>query len=313
MNSSSSLLSPSSSSFILRLLFISSILLVLVLLLVGCGSGGGDTLASYNFKQGSNGLNMKLVDNAPPSKIYPQSSFKMILELDNQAAYDVSDGMVKIVGLDNNYFKVAPLEQSFDTLAGRSLTSPSGDKVYLEFDGLSAGLFENAQEYSGVYFIKTSFHSTLDFVETVCINPNLYAVYDAGCKVKEKETYSGQGASLAVSQMEEIMYPGAGAGAEFRITLRNKRNMDSQVGFVNLMSATLGGEDIPCEFQGEVSNKRSKQFKDQQEVILVCKKPLRQQSSYQTSLALHFTYDYSQKLESRLLLVNPERRAGVFG
>lgn len=289
------------------------ILLILFLLIIGCGSDGTKGL-DYNFKQGINGLQLKMVPNAPPDKIYPQSNFKLILELDNQAAYDLADGVIRIEGIDETYFKLNLIEQSFERLVGRSLTTPAGEKVFLEFEGLSGPIFQNADQFVNNYFVKAFFHSSLEFVNTVCINPNLYEVYDSGCKVKNQESFNGQGAPLAVTEMEEIMYPGPGAGVEFRLLLKNKGDHLSQIRFINVQEAFLGSEQIDCKFQNSGSNPRTIDLKDKkQEIILICKKPLRDTSSYQTSLSLAFTYDYEMKQQERLILVNPQKRFNSWG
>src|SRR3989344_976696 len=142
------------------ILFTTVILLLLVL--AGCGSDNGGEVISYNFKQGTGELNYRFVEKAPPEEIYPISSFKMILELDNQMAYDISNGQVKIRGLDPKFFKIEPLEQSF-SLLGRSFSAPEGEKNYLEFSGMSGPLFQNSDEYEGNYFLIFSFDSELDF------------------------------------------------------------------------------------------------------------------------------------------------------
>src|SRR3989344_2921190 len=131
---------------------------VSMFLLAGCGSDTASGL-DYNFKQGTTGLRLHLLENAPPEQLYPLSNFKLVLELDNQAAYDVRDGVVSIVGLDEKYFKVLPREQSFEVLAGRSLTTPNGEKVFLEFDGTTGDLFQNAEQYVNVFFVEARYNS----------------------------------------------------------------------------------------------------------------------------------------------------------
>ena len=81
------------------------LILVLALLLFSCGSPG-EKQTTYNFKQGYGGLQLSFLENAPPEKIYPNSEFKLIVKLDNQAAYDLINGKVRIVGLDDRYFQI---------------------------------------------------------------------------------------------------------------------------------------------------------------------------------------------------------------
>ena len=279
-------------------------ILLIILLLVSCSSNSGNQQATYNFKQGIGQLNIKFLDNAPPNKIYPQNQFKIIAELDNQQAYDIVGGQVRIVGLDEKYFGVFPLEESFDTLMGKSLVSPAGDKIFMEFTGESGLLFQNAQSYSNTFFLKVKYDSKVEFSDAVCINPNLYEVYDSGCKRQDRKSYSGQGAPLAVTRLEQVTFPaGTGANVEFRLDVENRGN--GKAGFVNLIGSKLGGKEINCVFQGKgVIDEHRVEFKDkQQKSTLICKVFLKDQSSYETTLTTEFIYDYELKKQQRLNLV----------
>ena len=226
------------------------ILLIALLLLIGCGSDSGDRALTYNFKQGMSELDVSFLDNAPPERIYPTTPFKIIVTLDNQAAYDVTAGTVHIVGLDEHFFRVDQQEQFFDLIEGRSALAPSGGKQFLEFDAAAGELFQNAEEYVNTFFVKVRYNSKMDFQDTICINPNLYAVYDAGCKVEDSKGYSGQGAPLAVQELEEIMSPGG--SVELRLHVRNEGQ--GKINTVYMGSTLLGGEELPCEFQNAGKN-----------------------------------------------------------
>ena len=273
---------------------------MLVLLVLGCGAGPGEKALEYNFKQGIAEVQLRTLENAPPEKIYPNTPFKIIVEMDNQAAYDATEGVVRIVGLDNAFFRVDRTEQSFAQIVGRSALAPEGEKVYLEFDGAAGQLFQNSEEYVNTFFLKTKYNSRMEFTDTVCINTNLYAVYDSGCAIEPVKSYSGQGAPLAVSEVEEIITPGA--AVEFRIHVANEG--EGSMTMVHLGRTMLGGEELTCEFQDVGENKRTVLFTpEKQEATLICRKFLRDQSSYTTTLLLTFSYDYEIKKEQRLRLV----------
>ncbi|HLC71602.1 MAG TPA: hypothetical protein VJI32_06325, partial [Candidatus Nanoarchaeia archaeon] len=276
------------------------ILLIALLLLIGCGSDSGDRALTYNFKQGMSELDVSFLDNAPPERIYPTTPFKIIVTLDNQAAYDVTAGTVHIVGLDEHFFRVDQQEQFFDLIEGRSALAPSGGKQFLEFDAAAGELFQNAEEYVNTFFVKVRYNSKMDFQDTICINPNLYAVYDAGCKVEDSKGYSGQGAPLAVQELEEIMSPGG--SVELRLHVRNEGQ--GKINTVYMGSTLLGGEELPCEFQNAGDNKKMIVFTAQkQEATLICRKLLRDQNSYSTPLSVGFSYDYEVKEEGKLRMV----------
>jgi len=121
----------------LNLLF----LIIIFVLLVGC-SKTPEKLSQYNFKQGVAEMRIDFIDRAPPEEIYPNSDFKMVVQLDNQMGYDATTIEVNFVGLNRKYFDVSPPDkgnpqQSLDLLKGRSITAPDGDKKYFDFSGNS--------------------------------------------------------------------------------------------------------------------------------------------------------------------------------
>lgn len=274
---------------------------IIALFLFGCGSAPGDKAGQYNFKQGIAEVQFSFLDNAPPEQIYPGSTFKMIVKADNQAAYDITEGVVQIIGLDEKYFIVAPLEQHLDALAGRSITAPEGDNTFLEFSGTAGNLFENADEYTGNFFLKAHYRSTLEFADTLCLNSHLYEVYDAGCKVEPHKSYEGQGGPLAVTELEEIIAPGDASQAEFRIHVQNRG--EGTVKQVNLGLARLGSEELRCHFQGQPEETQFLRFDENQEGTVVCTKSIGGQSSYSTTLSFNVVYDYEYQQEQSLRIV----------
>ncbi len=274
--------------------------LVLSIFIVGCTSGAGEKAINYNFKQGLAEMKFTFLSNAPPEKIYPDSAFTMVLEIENQAAYDATNLDISILGLDEKYFRLTETEQHLDTLAGRSLTLPAGEKQFIEFTGQSGQLFQNAEEYPAPYFVQATYTSALDFTDTLCINPGFYTVYDAGCKVQDRMTYSGQGAPLAVTELEEIVHPNS--GLELRLKVQNRGR--GKVHFINLERAQLGSQEMNCEFQNTADNPRSIELRtEQQEATLICRTFLRDQRSYTTTAAVSFNYDYEVRQEQQLKLV----------
>ena len=209
---------------------------------------------------------------------------------------------MRFVNIDPHYFDIDILEQRFEPMLGRSLINPAGDKQFLEFNARSGLLFANSEQYVGNYFLVLSYKSTMEFSDTVCINPSLYEVYDSGCEVQDVKSYSGQGAPLAVTRMEEIVSPGAEAAVEFRLLLRNRGR--GKVGQVNFKSARMGNDALQCEFLQAGVDTKSIKFKDnRQEAMLLCKKEnLRSLDSYTTTLFVDFSYDYELEVPHRLNL-----------
>ena len=281
-------------------------LIVIVLLLIGCNKTP-EKVSQYNFKQGVAEMRINFLDRAPPEEIYPNSDFKMVVELDNQMAYDATAINVNFVGLNRKYFDVSPPDkgnpqQSLNLLEGRSILFPDGTKEFFQFDGESKNLFQNAEEYLANYFLTLSYFSKIEFTDTICVNPNIYEIYDSGCKFDDVKSYSGQGAPLAVDEIEEIILPGDSPEIEFRVRLRNKGK--GKVKMIKLGFAKLGSEPLDCQFQNTNNDLKTIELKkEKQEAILVCSKTLKGQSSYTTTLLLDFTYGYELEKKERLKLI----------
>jgi len=285
-----------------------AILIVLIvasfLLLAGCGSSGGEKAAQTNYKQGIKELQLNFLENAPPKEIYPESSFKVILEVDNQAAYDVTDSNIKIVGLDEKYFTLSETRTTIDLLSGRSLQFPEGERTYLPFDGFSGQLFENAEQYKANFFLVADYNSQMDFSDSLCLAPNFYEVYDASCEKESKKTYSGQGAPLVLSQLEIITFPSdQGAELELRATLSNRGK--GRIQSIYLGRVQLGGKELECSINGKEGQKKIELGKEQQEVLVICRTDINGNSAYTTTLAMNFLFSYELIQQKSLTLINP--------
>ena len=76
---------------------------------------------------GTEGLVIVVVKDMPPDIVFENSEFVVGIELENKGAYDVSDGVVAIVGLDPKYTKIEK-EQELFTIPGKSPSYPEGGR-----------------------------------------------------------------------------------------------------------------------------------------------------------------------------------------
>src|SRR3989338_5869566 len=278
-------------------------LLICMLLIIACSGSSPDTLAQTNFKQGSAGVELRFLENAPPEILYPRSDFRLVLEAHNGAAYDVKNGELKIVGLNRDYFAVEPLEQFVGVLSGRSLMDPEGGREFIEFSGKAGDLFLNAEERVEPFLLKFHYNSHFEFSDTICINSQLYDVYDAGCQVEASKSYGGQGSPVSVCSMEEIVLPGGNPAVELRLHIDNMGS--GEIGRVTLGKANFGGEEVACHFQEaeDISNFKTVEFgAKRQSATFVCTKYLTNSKTYSTTVSMDFTYDYKMQEEGQLRL-----------
>ncbi|MBI2112004.1 hypothetical protein HYT52_00510 [Candidatus Woesearchaeota archaeon] len=273
-----------------------TVLLVLTLFLSSCGSSVQPEPIQY-FKEGVKDVKLSFFQNTPPKEIYEDSDFKIAVELDNQLGYDIKEVSVAMAGdLDSRYLQLTDEEMEKRPegsmgdgyLLGRSPTNPVGERSILEFSAHSGRLFENSERQELGFFAKASYASEVLFLDTICINPNLYDVYDSGCKVDPQKSYTGQGAPLAVTKMEQVVSPGSGAEVELRLTVKNKGK--GRVKSIYVRSAKLGSSEVYCKFKGPDS--RTWNVNTFDEALLICNTVLDQISSYETTFSVEMDYEY---------------------
>jgi hypothetical protein len=269
----------------IKVIFVSFILL---LLLVGCVSvGTSRKTPPHNFKSGVHDLEIDFLKNNPPDEVFQNSEFKIVVELHNDAAYSITNGEIKLTGLDTTYFEFLDEWRSFNNLEGRSLEFPQGEKDFVEFEVRSLDL-KKRDEIEANFKVDVKYSSQIDFADTVCVNPDLYSIYNSGCKVDNEKSYAGQGGPVAVADLKEIISPGG--NVEFRLLLRNRGDGEAKV--LTFSSAQLGGKDMSCEFKGAKGDKRTSKLKGRDEVNLICNSDLQSFKSYETTLTINFVYDY---------------------
>ena len=84
------------------------VLMIFLLFITISGCDTGSTSAEYvdrDYHKGTNGLEMKFLKNAPPSKIYEGDKLDIIVELENKGAWPTSDifkGKLYVSGFDLN-------------------------------------------------------------------------------------------------------------------------------------------------------------------------------------------------------------------
>lgn len=283
---------------------------LVLFLMTGCISsppGPGDI---SNYKEGVSDVDISLLQNAPPREVYPGSDFRIIVRLKNSLGYDAQDVSVALAGNFEKYISLSSRVQKAEgeepgALKGRSLERPEGEEAFVEFDAKAGSLFLNAEEQQSPFIVKVSYQSALEFADTICINPNLYATYDSGCTVQSKKSYNGQGAPLVIASLEEITLSGSPGEVEFRLRLKDRGN--GRVTWAELISAKVGAKELRCSFELDSGKKRIFHPQDNGEALLICRLPIDDPASYATAIALQFTYSYEASETQQLKIVNVQR------
>lgn len=278
----------------IKLIIIFTLLLSFLLTACSGSDGAEEGITTIDYQKGYSGLEISLVSNRPPDELYESSAFTIAVKLENKGAYDLSNGELSILGFDSNYVYLYESTENFPTsgsaLAGRSVDNPNGEVEYLEFEGETLTIKEGAEDYEAKYLVKATYDYSNELVETVCINPDLYDVYDSGCSIEERISFRGQGSPLAISDIEEYVNPGSDSYVEFRITIANEGSGLAKD--VTLTRTTLGGVDMDCSFKKAETPNRHVFEDNEQEIELRCISQLSSQSSYETTLFIEYFFGY---------------------
>jgi len=281
--------------------FILILIIIVSLFLISCGSNQTDSLSEATYKTGFNGLTFIFDNSLFPTEVYQNDLIYLAFILHNQAGYEINNLKVGFVGLDRTYVSLYEDEQEIGFIEGRSIFNSIGGKEFVNFEMDVGSLFEGEKYHSMNYRIEAEYDSKIEFSPTVCINPNLHDVYDAGCEVPKSDlSFYGQGGSLAITRMKEIMHVGYSPGVEFRMKLENRGQ--GKVKSIRLGQARLGNEIISCEFKGaqEISQNKIEFDEDKKEAELVCNKELKDSSSYTSTLFVELFYDYEFNVKKSL-------------
>ncbi len=273
------------------------ILVLILVLLVGCdmlgGEGSGDRITAVDYRTGISGLEIEILEGLPPKEIYEGSNFKIGLRLRNKGAYNINRGELSIAGFDQKYVIVSERKVGLEPIEGKSRTNSEGDFYIKEFDGQTLESLEGAKEYAANYYVVAEYDYRSEMQTEVCVNTNLYSdlkLSEESCKPEQTQSFSGQGAPIVISKLEEIIMPeGTGAKVLFKLKIENKGGGELK-GPVYMEEVKLGNSRLICE-------PRFFEVKRDRENVFVCTHHESSSASYVTPFyaAIHYSYETREK------------------
>ena len=263
-------------------------LLVLILLLSACGQNTANDPIDVNYKSGTEGIEIQLVQNHPPSRIFEGSSFTTAAQVSNKGAYDTF-GRFAIIGLDQTYTPIREQEFEMPPLKGRSESNTLGDFYVQEFFGEQTNVPPGAKEYRAKYLLLAIYEYMSILNADVCINPALLDIEreQSSCTVQAKQHFSGQGAPVAFTQVEEVITPsGEDVRIEFVFTIEN-RGRGNVFSPIRIDDVRLGTKPLTCN-KREITEEELKQKRN----IVVCSRTEPRQGAYTSALSATLQYTY---------------------
>ncbi|MBN2567134.1 hypothetical protein JXB02_03575 [Candidatus Woesearchaeota archaeon] len=210
-------------------LLLAALLLGLVVLAAGCTGGFPFAekreagLSSYNFRTGTFGLTMEFLKGSPPAYIFEDTPFDLSIKLQNLGAYEITDGVI-VLGLEDDYVSRTGSEPTAIEIRGKSISEPYGE-VQIRTYGLRSDYVDDYSEtHHSVIMATACYRYRTEASPTVCIDTDVYNLRPGPkpCSASTL-TFAGQGAPVAVTQVEQQMVPsGDYLIPQFIITVENK-------------------------------------------------------------------------------------------
>jgi len=200
-------------------LFLVAILLFSALFIAGCGPRNSRSNEIGGFIGGTTGLQMGIVEGAPPSTILDASAnpFSVIMALQNLGEADVGPGtdnpliIAKITGIDYANFGLTSAQaiQAVDQNLDSTKRNYDGSEIpgaitYVNFDNL----VYKPDVYSDI-FLTIRAEICYDYesyaTTTFCMKNNLFNSWDDNsiCAVRESKPVGNSGGPLHVTRVEE--------------------------------------------------------------------------------------------------------------
>lgn len=204
------------------------ITLILLIVLTSCTSplvnrGKINRMATQNFFEGTQGLVLDFVDQAPPTEIYETSDFDVQVFISNKGAFSLFDHYVaktkliydsskatKITDKTVGYYRDAYTKNGIVLLYGKSYYYPSGEQNYFPIDRFRASEVRDGFETTNLDFsVSICYPYETVFAESICIDsdPQKIDIRNDACQAQDKTYSKGQGAPVEITAVDVQMIP----------------------------------------------------------------------------------------------------------
>lgn len=269
-------------------------LFLLLLFVTGCSQFGGSQPGSIpNYRQGYGAVDVHLLPQMPPKEIVEGSPFRIAVNIQNKGAYDTGAGEVHILGLSDVWTPLFFSSVSLPPLRGKSLEAPDGDQFIAEFNSRMTQLPPGASEYKSKFWALVKYDYTTTGQLDVCVNSELQIGVNTksqGCSVRNSVSLSGQGAPIAVTNVEEVVSrTPSDATIQFTLKVENRGKGDV-VSDIVVDEVRLANRRMRCDTsvltEDDLQQRRNK---------IVCRVTEPLASPYTTTLSFQLFYTYEVK------------------
>ncbi len=283
------------------------LILGLMVFLVGCGGGSSDTQTD-NWKTGTQGIEMRFSENAPPIDMFRDETYSLVLELRNRGSFPGDDDELDVdlffSGFDPELIDL-PDSDSVSIEGSKSATNPEGGIEFYEQE-FDVGLWEDVDSMpQDIRVTACYFYETFAPID-ICVDPDPTRNEDDTCRPSGGTGGGGQAAPIAVTSVQQESLKGkvrltiriANQGGGLVLTggecLRPPR-ADKDV--VDLLGVFLGSEDMDC-----TPEERVRLINGVGTITCTLDGFDEDLPSFLTSLGVQLGYDYKQSVTKRVTI-----------
>jgi len=187
----------------------SLILIASLMFAFGCENAGigqkKTGIVKEEIYSGTKGLEMKFLDNLPPSKLYDTASLDIVAELYNRGIYDLNNQncILHLHGFDSNIFRGLDRNKFCGDMKAKSIEYFQGEKNTVEFKTDTIELMEGIDHFPQKFVITACYDYQTIATPVVCVDPTYYRVtaVKGACTAKDVSLAGGQGAPVAVTRV----------------------------------------------------------------------------------------------------------------
>ncbi|OIO65790.1 hypothetical protein COY28_03830 [Candidatus Woesearchaeota archaeon CG_4_10_14_0_2_um_filter_57_5] len=216
-----------------------ALLLVALVLLSSCGVRQGSESPRQVPRTGTQGIELSFHASPPPARVYATdpSALTLMLDVRNKGVEDVDPGSIdlRLSGYDPSIVSIAPsygsgasgagaVYQLRDTLLGKSEFMPEGGYELAQWATASILMPRDIDRLDQQFIATACYIYRTRASPTVCLDPDPYSALslaqDKACQVRDISLSGGQGAPVAVTRVEEQIFPQTGE-VQFKVVVSN--------------------------------------------------------------------------------------------
>ena len=199
-------------------------ILFAIALLASCTASNTSNNNEINVRTGFAGLNLELLKNTPPQKVFEGDIFPFIVKIKNNGAYSIKNDKKAIISLsvEKDYTRNVQLlnegkleiaegksSSAYFTIPGRTQIDPKGGEEIISYN-IQAGRIDPQSEFhNSIAIAAVCYPYETVLGATVCVDTDVTNLRPGKkvCNAQDLVFPTGQGAPVAITKIETRMLP----------------------------------------------------------------------------------------------------------